>query len=54
LAELLEDLIARYGDGGYAESRDCDLGTTLGRQDEHLEAAFRAKAAESPADFGFN
>ncbi|WP_433606639.1 hypothetical protein ACQP2P_30605 [Dactylosporangium sp. CA-139114] len=54
LAELLEDLIARYGDGAYAESRDSDLVTILGQRDEHLEAAFRAKAAESPADFGLH
>jgi len=54
LAELLDDLIAHYGDGTYAESRDADLENILGRQDEHLEAAFREKAAESPADFGLN
>jgi hypothetical protein len=32
LAELLEDLIVRYGDGAYAESRDPDLETILGQQ----------------------
>ena len=52
LAVLLADLIAHERDGAYAESRDSDLAVLLGRQDENIEAAFRAKVAELRADFG--
>ncbi len=52
LAALVADLIEHDLDGDHAESRQHDLHTLLGPQDEALEAAFRAKAAERPADFG--
>jgi hypothetical protein len=52
LAELVADLMEQDLDGDHAESRQDDLDTLLGPQDAALEAAFRAKATERPADFG--
>ncbi|HEX5512300.1 MAG TPA: hypothetical protein VFX41_11335 [Actinomycetales bacterium] len=52
LAELVANFIEHDLDGDHAESRQDDLNTLLGPQGEALEAAFRVKAAERPADFG--
>jgi hypothetical protein len=52
LAELVADLIELGLDVEYAGSRQDDLDTLLGPQDEALMTAFRVKAVKRPADFG--
>ncbi|MBQ0989330.1 hypothetical protein KBX08_04395 [Micromonospora sp. H61] len=52
LAELLTDVIEHDLDGDRADSPDDDLETLLGPRGEPLATAFRARAADSPADFG--
>ncbi|WP_349880215.1 hypothetical protein ABIH81_11195 [Micromonospora sp. HUAS YX12] len=52
LAELVADLIEHDLDIGHAGSRHDDFEALLGPQDEALTRAFRARAAERPADFG--
>jgi hypothetical protein len=52
LADLLNDVLNHDLDGEYVDSRTDQFYDLLGPQEEVLDRAFRAKAAEAPSDFG--
>ncbi len=52
LADLLTDVLNHDLEGEYVDSRTDQFYDLLGPQEEVLDRAFRARAAEAPSDFG--